>query len=113
MNIRLLPLLLLPFLIVPYAEAQEGGYFFFSPYDIDVTYKQEAAPYIEHVEDNWIFYQIGKKSWKKVEKVTMATYRAKTFDVSFQLGINNLKPGLKSKVRYKGKTINFVFGFLD
>jgi len=104
MKIRFLPLLLLPFLLIPDAGAQEREFFFFSPYDMDVTYKQEAAPYIEHVEDNWNFYKIGKKRWKQIERVTMATYRAKTFDVSFQLGINNLKPGLKSKIKYKGKT---------
>lgn len=113
MNIRFLPLLLLPFLVMPYAEAQEREFFFFSPYDVDVTYEQEAAPYIEHVEDNWRFYNIGKKSWKKIERVTMATYRTKTFDISFQLGITDLKPGLKSKVKYKGRTFNFVFGFVD
>ena len=113
MTIKFLPLLLLPFFVISVAHAQEREFFFFSPYDMDVTYKQEAAPYIEHVEDNWRFYNIGKKSWKKIERVTMATYRAKTFDVSFQLGITDLKPGLKSKIKYKGKTINFVFGFVD
>ena len=60
-------LLLLAVLVAPKAEAQEREFFFFSPYDMDVTYKQEAAPYIEHVEDNWRFYKIGKKSWKKIK----------------------------------------------
>jgi hypothetical protein len=59
MNIRFLPLLLLPFLIVSYADAQEREFFFFSPYNMDVTYRQEAAPYIAHVEDNWKFYKLG------------------------------------------------------
>jgi hypothetical protein len=113
MNIRFLPLLLLPFLIVSYADAQEREFFFFSPYNMDVTYRQEAAPYIAHVEDNWKFYKIGKKSWKRIERVTMATYQTKTFDVSVQLGVENLKPGFRSKIKYKGKTINFVFGFTD
>lgn len=113
MNIRFLTLILFSLVIIPSAEAQEREFFFFSPYNVDVTYEQEAAPYIEHVEDNWKFYQFGKRSWKRIEKVTMLSYRTKAVDVSIQLGITDLKPGIKSKIGYKGKTINLVFGFTD
>ncbi len=113
MKIKFLPLLLLPICIASQAVAQEWEYFVYSPYDADAIYAQEAASYIEYVEDNWQFYRIGKRSWKQLEKITMAKFSSTNFDISFQLGIRDLKPGIKSKIRYKGKTINLVFEVTD
>lgn len=85
----------------------------YSPYDVDIIYKQEAASYIEHVENEWKLYQLSKNSWRKVERLASAEYQTKNLKLNVQLGLNDLKPSLKSKIQYKGKTIYLVFDFQE
>lgn len=80
-----------------------------SPYNMDVIYQQEAAPYIEYVENNWKFYKIGSESFRKIERSTRAEFRTEKINVSVQLELDDLKPGISTRVQFFKKRIYFVF----
>jgi hypothetical protein len=111
MKYEVLPLLVLSLLVATAARAEDAHPFPHSPYSIDVIYKEEAAPYIRHVEDNWRIYQVGKANLDRIEKLASTEYHTKNLNLNIRLGMDGLKPVIKSKLQYKGATIYFVFSY--
>ena len=100
-------LLLLFFAGVVHAEEPERC--FYSPYSMDATYREAAAPYIKYVEDNWLFYRNGLKSIKKIEHTARVTYRSRKVDCTLQLDLTDLEPSIQTKFQLFDKPIFFVF----
>lgn len=90
-------------------HAEDPDRCFFSPYSMDATYREAAAPYIQYVEDNWHFYQNGLKRLKKIENTARMTYRSRRVNCTFQLDLTDLKPGLRTKIQLFDKPVFFVF----
>ena len=87
-------IIILVVLLVPEIVRAEGpDDLVLSPYNKDVIYRQEAAPYIEYVEKNWKIYQIGVKNLKRIEQSTRAEYRSEIINCSVQLELKDLKRG--------------------
>ena len=84
-----------------------------SPYNEDVIYRQEAAPYIEYVEKNWKLYKLGTESFKRIEQSTKVEYRSEKLKCSVQLELNDLRPGISTKIQFFKKPIYFVFTVSD
>jgi hypothetical protein len=101
----------LSLLVVTSARAEDAPVFPHSPYNMDVIYKEEAAPYIHHVENTWLIYQISKSNLDRIEKLARTEYHTKNLNVVVRLGLDGLKPVIKSKLQYKGTTIYFVFSY--
>lgn len=80
-----------------------------SPYDMDVIYRQEAAPYIEYVRKNWKIYKIGFEGLRKFERSTKAEFRSEKIKMSVQLELDNFKPGICTKIQFCKKPIYFKF----
>ena len=95
------------------ARAQDPRDPMLIPYDEDVLYRQEAAPYIEYVEKTWKFYKFGTESLKRFERSTKIEYRSEKIKCSIQLELDNLKPGISTKVQFFKKPIFFVFKVTD
>ena len=95
------------------AQAEEPDSPMISPYNMDVIYRQEAAPYIEYVKKNWILYKIGSESLKRIERSTKVEYRTEKIKWSVQLELDDLKPGISTKVQFFKKPIYFIFSVTD
>lgn len=105
-------LILLLFAATVRAEGPDSRVIY--PYDMDVIYRQEAAPYIEHVENTWKFYKIGSENLRRIERSTKVGYRSRKINYSFQLELDdNLRPGISTKVQFFNKPIFFVFSVTD
>ncbi len=104
---------LLTLLIAGQCGAQEFGDLYQSPYDPSITYRQEAATYIQHVENSWSLYQISEKSLQKIEDTARAEYHAPTFDWSLQLDLDRLRPRVLTRIQFFGKPIFFEFTVTD
>ena len=105
--------ILIIILFATIAGAQDPREPMISPYDEDVIYRQEAAPYIEYVEKTWKIYKIGSESLRRLERSTKVEYRTKKIKCSVQLELNDLKPGISTKVQFFKKPIFFVFTVTD
>lgn len=113
MKLKFLPLLFLSLLFISVGQADEWLFLDDTPYDIDVVYREEAAPFIKHVEDEWEIYQFGKNSLRKIEQFTTTEVQTENFYLKFMFELDDLKPRIKSKINYRGKTVYLVFNFAE
>lgn len=109
MKRSLLTSILIVLLVATAARAGDPDTMMISPYDEDVIYLQEAAPYIEYVEKKWKFYTIGKESLRRIERSTKLEYRSEKIKCSVQLELNDLKPGISTKIQFFKKPVFFEF----
>ena len=105
--------IMISLLFVAIARAEDPREPMISPYDEDVIYRQEAAPYIEHVEKTWKIYKIGTESLRRLERSTKVEYRTQKIKWSVQLELNDLKPGISTKIQFFKKPVFFVFTVTD
>ncbi len=101
--------MLIILLFAAIARAEDPRDPMISPYDEDVIYRQEAAPYIEYVEKTWKIYKLGSESLRRFERSTKVEYRTEKIKCSVQLELNDLKPGISTKIQFFKKPIFFVF----
>ena len=71
-----LPLIVAPLLFLSTANAQDWRSPLY-PYNADMIYKEEAAPYIQHVEDTWRIYQVSRDNLNRIERLATAEYQTK------------------------------------
>lgn len=113
MKMNVLSLLILPLLFAAPASAGEWDLTPYTPYDVDIIYREEAADYIRYVEDTWVLYQVGKRSMTRIERLATAEYHTKNLHLKIRLDLNDLKPVIKSKIEYKGKVVYLEFAYTD